>query len=122
MSTQGTKYYLAIQSAKKKYGQDNDHEAYLADCLHIALEMSASELAAANPRFRHLPGGIAAARWAIKGVVGQIAHQVSDRSSDKHATHEDFLAGVAFQIKKHFNRELEPVKETLTSLGLWPER
>jgi len=119
--TDGSQYYLAMQSARKKFGKDSDNIAYLADCLYIALHMGASELAGKNPKLRYLPAAVSGAQWALKGLTDQIAHLISDPAHNKYQTHTEFLSGLPSHMVKYVDRDLAPVKEVLLHLGIWRE-
>jgi len=114
------RFALQLQQAQRKYQENRDLNAYLADCVYTALQMAAGELAGRNSRLNHLSTAVTAAKWLIQGAVDDVAAHLRDPVG-ANQSHVDFLSSFSSHVRKYVNRDLGAVKDVLSHLGLWRE-
>lgn len=113
-------YAYQLQSARRTYDRSNDHKAYMADCLYVAVSVAAAALADRDRRLAHLPKAVSTASYAIKGLVDMIADNLSCPIDQDH-THEDFLQSWYNHGRRFVDRDTQVVKDVLAHLGIWKE-
>jgi hypothetical protein len=109
-------FAMQLRSAQTKYNRSRDFNAYMADCTYVALLIAANALAEKNRMLAHLPKGLTAASYGIKGLVDMVADQL--RCPVEHElNHEDFLGEFYHHSKRFFDRDTQGIKDILSHIG-----
>jgi hypothetical protein len=110
-------FALQLRSAQRAYDRSGDFNAYMADCTYVALQIAANALAEQDRRLAHLPKGLTAAAYGIKGLVDLVADRLRC-PVENGLNHEDFLGEFYHHSKRYFDRDAQVIRDILSHIGL----